>query len=53
MGHVPAVGCIRFKGERIDRMKTHEIARRGLGCMPEDRSIFPALDGCARTSSSG
>ena len=43
MGHVPAVGCIRFKGERIDRMKPHEIARRGLGYVPEDRSIFPAL----------
>ena len=43
MGHVPAVGCIHFKGERIDRMKTHEIARRGLGYVPEDRSIFPAL----------
>ena len=43
MGHVPAVGCIRFKGERIDRLKTHEIARRGLGYVPEDRSIFPAL----------
>ena len=43
MGHVPAVGCIRFKGERIDRMKTHEIARRGLGYVPEDRAIFPTL----------
>ena len=43
MGHVPAVGSIRFKGERIDRLKTHEIARRGLGYVPEDRAIFPTL----------
>jgi len=43
MGHVPAVGCIRFKGERIDGLRTHEIARRGLGYVPEDRAIFPDL----------
>ena len=43
MGHVPAVGSIRFKGERIDKLKTHEIARRGLGYVPEDRAIFPTL----------
>ena len=43
MGQVPPVGCIRFKGERIDGLKTHEIARRGLGYVPEDREIFPAL----------
>jgi branched-chain amino acid transport system ATP-binding protein len=43
MGHVPAVGSIRFKGERIDQLKTHEIARRGLGYVPEDRAIFPTL----------
>ena len=43
MGHVPAVGSIRFKGERIDELKTHEIARRGLGYVPEDRAIFPTL----------
>ena len=43
MGHVPAVGSIQFKGERIDKLKTHEIARRGLGYVPEDRAIFPTL----------
>src|SRR5215470_6428520 len=43
MGHVPAVGCIRFKGQRIDKLKTHDIARRGLGYVPEDRAIFPTL----------
>ncbi|HTS21868.1 MAG TPA: ABC transporter ATP-binding protein [Casimicrobiaceae bacterium] len=43
MGLVRPVGTIRFQGERIDRLKAHEISRRGLGYVPEDRSIFPEL----------
>jgi branched-chain amino acid transport system ATP-binding protein len=43
MGEVPAIGSIRFKGERIDGLKPHQIARRGLGYVPEDREIFPGL----------
>ena len=43
MGEVAAVGSIRFKGARIDGLKPHEIARRGLGYVPEDREIFPGL----------
>jgi branched-chain amino acid transport system ATP-binding protein len=43
MGEVAPVGSIRFKGARIDGLKTHEIARRGLGYVPENRDIFPAL----------
>jgi branched-chain amino acid transport system ATP-binding protein len=43
MGQVAAVGTIRFKGERIDRLKPHQIARRGLGYVPEGRDIFPSL----------
>jgi branched-chain amino acid transport system ATP-binding protein len=43
MGLVPPVGSIRFKGERIDGLKAHEIARRGLGYVPEGREIFPGL----------
>jgi branched-chain amino acid transport system ATP-binding protein len=43
MGQVRPVGAIRFKGERIDGLKPHEIARRGLGYVPEDREIFPEL----------
>jgi len=43
MGQVAPVGCIRFCGERIDGLKPHQIARRGLGYVPEDREIFPAL----------
>jgi branched-chain amino acid transport system ATP-binding protein len=43
MGEVPPVGIVRFKGERIDGRKPHEIARMGLGYVPEDREIFPTL----------
>jgi branched-chain amino acid transport system ATP-binding protein len=43
IGQVTPVGSIRFKGERIDGLKSHEIARRGLGYVPEDRQIFPGL----------
>jgi len=43
MGEVPPVGSIRFRGERIDGLKPHQIARRGLGYVPEDRAIFPDL----------
>src|SRR5438876_4774836 len=43
MGEVAAVGSIRFKGERVDGLKPHQIARRGLGYVPEDREIFPGL----------
>ena len=43
MGLVPPVGSIRFNGERIDGLKAHEIALRGVGYVPEDREIFPGL----------
>jgi len=43
MGEVTPIGSIRFCGERIDGLKPHEIARKGLGYVPEDREIFPAL----------
>jgi branched-chain amino acid transport system ATP-binding protein len=43
MGQVRSTGAIQFKGERIDGLKPHEIARRGLGYVPEDREIFPGL----------
>ncbi|WP_310450506.1 ABC transporter ATP-binding protein [Sulfuritalea sp.] len=43
MGQVVARGGIRFKGEEILGLKAYEIARRGLGLVPEDRSIFPDL----------
>ncbi len=43
MGEVPPQGSIRFKGEEIAGRKTHEIARKGLGYVPENRDIFPTL----------
>ena len=43
MGQVRSTGAIQFKGERIEGLKPHEIARRGLGYVPEDREIFPGL----------
>jgi branched-chain amino acid transport system ATP-binding protein len=43
MGEVPPLGEIRFKGERIDGLPSHAIARKGIGYVPEDRAIFPTL----------
>jgi branched-chain amino acid transport system ATP-binding protein len=43
MGDVAPQGSIRFKGEEIAGLKPHEIARRGLGYVPENRDIFPTL----------
>jgi branched-chain amino acid transport system ATP-binding protein len=43
MGLVPAIGRIAFRGERIDGLAPHRIARLGLGYVPEDRAIFPSL----------
>ncbi|HMN70960.1 MAG TPA: ABC transporter ATP-binding protein [Rhodoblastus sp.] len=36
-------GSIRFRGDEIVSLKPHEIARRGLGFVPEDRRIFSDL----------
>ena len=44
MGLVPSwSGEVRFDGLRIDRLAPYEIARLGLGYVPEDRRIFTAL----------
>lgn len=43
MGDVVPHGSIRFKGAEIAGLKAHEIARRGLGYVPENRDIFPTL----------
>jgi branched-chain amino acid transport system ATP-binding protein len=36
-------GNIHFDGSDITRMATHEIARRGIGWVPDDRRVFPTL----------
>jgi len=36
-------GEVRFDGQRIDQREPHEIARLGLGYVPEERRIFTDL----------
>jgi branched-chain amino acid transport system ATP-binding protein len=43
MGEVPPHGSIRFKGRQIAGLPSYEIARLGLGYVPEHRDIFPGL----------
>ena len=44
LGLTPArAGRIEFNGRDVTRMPTHEIARMGLGWVPDDRRIFPTL----------
>ena len=43
MGQVAARGSVRFKGEELLGKRPHQIARRGLGYVPEDRAIFGDL----------
>ena len=44
LGLTPARrGAVRFDGADITRAPTHEIARRGIGWVPDDRRIFPTL----------
>jgi branched-chain amino acid transport system ATP-binding protein len=39
----PRDGEITLHGERIDGLQPHQIARRGIGIVPEERRIFPKL----------
>jgi len=44
LGLTPArAGRIRFDGRDISRTPTYEIARAGIGWVPDDRRIFPTL----------
>jgi len=44
LGLTPARrGQVRFNGRDVTRTPTHEIARMGLGWVPDDRRIFPTL----------
>lgn len=40
----PTAGSIEFRGERIDKLASHSIARKGIGLVPEGRRIFPNLN---------
>src|SRR5262249_12116603 len=44
MGFIkPTRGIIDFEGSDLTRLTPHEIARRGVGLVPENRRIFPGL----------
>ena len=43
MGLVAARGVIRFGGADILGLKPFEVARKGLGYVPESRDVFPTL----------
>lgn len=44
LGLTPArTGSVRFDGTDVTRHPTHEIARLGIGWVPDDRRIFPTL----------
>ena len=39
----PRQGSVRLKGDRIDALPTHQIARRGMGYVPQLENVFPSL----------
>jgi len=39
----PLSGEIWFNGERIDSLPIHEIAKRGISLVPEERRLFPDM----------
>ena len=43
MGLVPGQGDVRWRGQPLLGRPAHEIARLGLGYVPEGREVFPTL----------
>ena len=43
MGEVVRRGSVKFKGRELIDLKPHQVARCGLGYVPENRDIFPQL----------
>lgn len=43
MGEVAPIGSVKFKGAEIAGKKAYEIAKLGIGYVPENRDIFPGL----------
>ncbi len=43
MGNVDCRGSVRFRGGELVGLAPHQIARRGLGIVLENREIFPTL----------
>ena len=43
MGQVSMTGSVKFRGREIGGLPAYEIARLGVGYVPENRDIFPGL----------
>ena len=43
MGEVEPIGSVKFNGHELSGKKSFEIAKLGLGYVPENRDIFPGL----------
>ena len=43
MGEVEPIGSVKFNGNELAGKKAFEIAKSGLGYVPENRDIFPGL----------
>ncbi len=43
LGMVPRMGSVMFDGAETTRLATHEIVRRGVAYVPEDRDVFAGL----------
>ena len=39
----PVEGSAWFEGTRVDRLRTHEIVKLGIGVVPEGRRVFPKM----------
>ena len=39
----PTTGSITFLGERIDKLPSHEIVKRGIAHCPERQKLFPEM----------
>jgi branched-chain amino acid transport system ATP-binding protein len=42
-GQIAVTGSAKFKGRELVGLKPHQIAKLGVGCVPEGRDIFPTL----------
>jgi branched-chain amino acid transport system ATP-binding protein len=43
LGLVPRTGSVLFDGNETTRLATHDIVRRGVAYVPEDRDVFAGL----------
>src|SRR3990170_8995056 len=43
MVHGPSHGSIKFQGEDITHLKSHEVVEKGIIQVPEGRHIFPNM----------